>query len=705
MHQPSKWWTGLIAVAVLWLVAIGFKTTSVEEDIAPRARAAVAAAAPDTAAALKVSVAGRDVRIEGPEFGPDQSDRLDEAAAVDGVRLVDGSYDKLPTPKPYAFRAARNATQLVLEGGVPTPAARDALLKAARAASAGEVVDRLGYALGAPADFAAIAGHGLAQAGKLNGGTFSLADKAYSIAGAAASSDIYEAAIAATRQLPGGAVLDKVAILPPEAKPFIWSAVRDGKSVVMSGVVPTDEIRRALEAAAAKASPGTPVMHHMQIARGAPAGDFNAYTAYALAELARLTTGRVIISDATYTIAGEAPSSAAYDEAMAAIGKLPAGLTLAKADILPPEIKPYRWSAEFDGTGLGLSGLAPSTAAREAILGAASGQFDGKPIKGQIGIARGAPDGDVAKVGAGLLQQLARLAKGRAEINDTKVSISGVGLANVTGASVRETLAGALPAPFALAAVDVRDGPVSPYAFALQKQDGRVRLSGYVPDDAARRDLVGAANAAFVTETVEDGLKIADGAPNDFVKSLKATFPALARLWSGSLTAKDATISIDALAIYDKSAEQVRKELADAAGDLKLDAVRIGVKPESPPLPVAECQPAFEGLLAKGRIRFSTGSAELSRESLALLDHIVDVAQRCKEAEIAIEGHTDNVGNEEDNMDLSKRRAAAVVSYISEAGIDTSRMTSEGYGQTKPVVTNDTPEGRAQNRRIEFVVK
>ncbi|MDU1667642.1 MAG: OmpA family protein, partial [Bradyrhizobium sp.] len=125
MHQPSKWWPGLIAIAVLWLVAIAFKTAGVEDEIAPRARAAVASAAPDTVAALKVSVAGRDVRIEGPEFSPEQADRLDDAAAVNGVRLVVGNYDKLPTPKPYAFRAARDGNQLVLEGGVPTPAVRE----------------------------------------------------------------------------------------------------------------------------------------------------------------------------------------------------------------------------------------------------------------------------------------------------------------------------------------------------------------------------------------------------------------------------------------------------------------------------------------------------------------------------------------------------------------------------------------------------
>jgi len=707
MHQPSKWWVGLIAIAVLWVAAIVIKTADVENDIAPRARAAIAAAAPDTAAAMTVSVSGRDVRIAGPEFSPNQPERMNESATVEGVRLVTANYDKLPSPKPYAFRASRNGSQLALDGSVPTPAVRDAILNSARSAADGaEVVDHLGYGLGAPAEFAVIASHGLVQAGKLNGGAFSLADAGYSIAGAAASSDIYEAAIAATRQLPGGAVLANVAILPPEAKPFIWSAVRDGKSVVMSGVVPSDEIRRAVEAAATQTAPNLSVMHHMQIARGAPSGDFNAYASYALAELARLSTGRVAISDANYTIAGEAPSSAAYDDAMAGVARLPGGLTLAKAEILPPEIKPYRWSAQLDAAGLSMTGLAPSTAAREAIMGTATGQFNGKSITGRIGIARGAPEADVAKAGASLLKELAKLSEGRAEINETQVSLGGVGLANVTGASVREELAAALPAPFTIAVVDVRDGPVSPYVFALQKQDNSVRLSGYAPDDAARRDLVRAATASFVTETVKDELKIGDGAPKDYVKSLKATFPALARLWSTTLTAADASVTIEGQAIYEKSAEQVRKQLADAAGgDVKLDDIKIGVKPESPPLPVNACQPAFSGLLAKGQILFSTGSAELSRDSLPLLDHLVDIAQRCKEAEIAIEGHTDSVGEPDNNMDLSKRRAAAVVGYIGDAGIDTSRMSSEGYGETKPIASNDTLEGRAKNRRIEFVVK
>jgi len=81
------------------------------------------------------------------------------------------------------------------------------------------------------------------------------------------------------------------------------------------------------------------------------------------------------------------------------------------------------------------------------------------------------------------------------------------------------------------------------------------------------------------------------------------------------------------------------------------------------------------------------------------------VVQRCREASIEVAGHTDSQGSPESNLDLSRRRAEAVTAYIGEAGVGTSRITSAGYGETNPVASNDTPEGRAQNRRIEFVVK
>jgi OOP family OmpA-OmpF porin len=708
MHQPSRWWWGLIPVAALWIAADFSKTADVEADLAPRAGTALAAAVPDAASAMNVTVSGRDVLIEGPEFAPNQGDRMSEAAAeVSGVRLANGRFSQLPTANPFAFRAMRADKQFVLAGSVPNPAVRAAVLNAARAAaSGGAVVDNLEYAAGAPAAFEQIAIRGLTEAAKLEGGSFSLLDTAYSIAGAAASSEIYEAAVAATRELPAGAALAKADIQPPEAKPFAWFATSDGATLTMLGAAPSIDARSAIASSAASRLAGKAVVNRMQIARGAPAGDFVGYANYALGELGRLTKGRVVISDDTYSIEGEAPSAAAYEEAVAATGRLPAGLKLARADITAPVIRPYRWDAGFDGNGVTLSGLAPSVAVRADIAKEAAQLFPGKTIANKIGIARGAPDGDFAKATASVLTELAKLSEGRASLTDAQVSISGTGPAGISSAAVRSSLAASLPSPFAVATVDIKEAAIKPYVFRLQKGDGHVRLSGYVPDEDARRALVAAATTDFFADNVEDELKIGAGAPADLVNALKAIFPALARLWSVTLTSQDTTMTIDGLAIYAKGADKIRTALASAIpGEFKIDTVTLGIRPPEPTLPVAECQPAFDGLLAKGRIRFQAGSAELSKESLALLDHLIDVAQRCSTAEIEVAGHTDSMGAAAENLELSKRRAQAVVDYLREAGVDTSRISSVGYGQTKPVVSNDTDEGRAQNRRIEFVVK
>ncbi len=72
---------------------------------------------------------------------------------------------------------------------------------------------------------------------------------------------------------------------------------------------------------------------------------------------------------------------------------------------------------------------------------------------------------------------------------------------------------------------------------------------------------------------------------------------------------------------------------------------------------------------------------------------------------IEVAGYTDAVGDEDSNKALSKRRARAVVEMLTDGGVAASRLTAEGYGSAKPVASNDSEDGRAENRRIEFVVK
>jgi len=101
------------------------------------------------------------------------------------------------------------------------------------------------------------------------------------------------------------------------------------------------------------------------------------------------------------------------------------------------------------------------------------------------------------------------------------------------------------------------------------------------------------------------------------------------------------------------------------------------------------------------RITFATGSATIDREkSSDQISNITEILKAYENMEIKIGGYTDNTGSEEANMNLSAARANAVKAALVAAGIDGARIATEGYGIAHPVATNDTPEGRAQNRRI-----
>lgn len=116
------------------------------------------------------------------------------------------------------------------------------------------------------------------------------------------------------------------------------------------------------------------------------------------------------------------------------------------------------------------------------------------------------------------------------------------------------------------------------------------------------------------------------------------------------------------------------------------------------------CQADFNTLLSAEKIRFASGGAQLSGDGFVLLNNLSAVAANCPSASIEIAGHTDSVGDAQMNLGLSQARAEAVRTYLINQGIDESRLTAVGYGETNPIELNGTASGRAANRRIEFRV-
>lgn len=104
-------------------------------------------------------------------------------------------------------------------------------------------------------------------------------------------------------------------------------------------------------------------------------------------------------------------------------------------------------------------------------------------------------------------------------------------------------------------------------------------------------------------------------------------------------------------------------------------------------------------------IQFETGKSTITKSSYPILDDIANIMKENPAYKLFIKGHTDNDGNSEMNLNLSKDRAAEVLKYLKGKGVEESRMHSEGYGDTRPIVPNNSAANKAKNRRVEFEVE
>ena len=104
-------------------------------------------------------------------------------------------------------------------------------------------------------------------------------------------------------------------------------------------------------------------------------------------------------------------------------------------------------------------------------------------------------------------------------------------------------------------------------------------------------------------------------------------------------------------------------------------------------------------------INFETGKSDIKPESKPIVDQIVAMLKQNPDLKVSVEGHTDNVGSDKSNKTLSENRAKSVMTALISGGIEKSRLSSKGWGATKPIADNSTEDGRYKNRRVEIVKK
>jgi outer membrane protein OmpA-like peptidoglycan-associated protein len=122
----------------------------------------------------------------------------------------------------------------------------------------------------------------------------------------------------------------------------------------------------------------------------------------------------------------------------------------------------------------------------------------------------------------------------------------------------------------------------------------------------------------------------------------------------------------------------------------------VAVIPETDPMKNLDSQ----GFVDIYGINFDIGKADVKAESYPIIEQITKYLTEHPDTRIVIEGHTDNTGNDALNLSLSDKRAMSIKAEIVKRGIDPSRMETKGYGASKPVADNKTPDGRTQNRRV-----
>jgi len=249
----------------------------------------------------------------------------------------------------------------------------------------------------------------------------------------------------------------------------------------------------------------------------------------------------------------------------------------------------------------------------------------------------------------------------------------------------------------------------SPYTFSATKdEDGQVVLNGWVQSKEQRERVLARANAAY-SNVIDRTVRVANGAPNDdWENLLNQNIDDLKALDTGRFTMEDTAYAISGIT----TSTDLREAINDrAVGYSNYEGAASITVPDAANVNVGEiksaavCQTLINDLKSGKKINFAYDKAEIrGAESFDLLNSLASAAKQCASFQINIEGHTDADGSDVYNQRLSEARANLVVAYLSENGVERDRMTATGLGETNPIGDNSTDAGKAQNRRIEFIV-
>lgn len=262
--------------------------------------------------------------------------------------------------------------------------------------------------------------------------------------------------------------------------------------------------------------------------------------------------------------------------------------------------------------------------------------------------------------------------------------------------------------PFALSALSVSMSPSlaqSPAAVAdvataatAPIKRGPVVVSGVVPDEATRQTILAQVREIYGREQVVDQLGVAPtSAPPNWADNVKKLITAdLRGVQRGHLKISGSNVELVGEADSSGTRDKIGAHFSASLNPTYTVSNRLQVGE-----PV---QARIDSLLVGKIVEFESGSAILTPVGVQVLDELLPVLKGLNGKKMQVTGHTDASGPRLANVALSRQRAAAVKTYLVGKGLPGADILPQGVGPDQPLVSNDTPEGRAKNRRIEFKI-
>ncbi len=226
-----------------------------------------------------------------------------------------------------------------------------------------------------------------------------------------------------------------------------------------------------------------------------------------------------------------------------------------------------------------------------------------------------------------------------------------------------------------------------------------VVVGGVVPDEATRQAILAKVRQVYGAERVVDQLGVGPlvAPPNWSAHVQRMIAPELERVSRGQITIRGNNVEVRGEVANEASRQEVASRMLTAINNPTY-TVRNGLRV------AAAGQDQIDAALANRIVEFEPASFELTPLGRTTLDRLLPVLHKLTDRNFEVIGHTDSVGTRATNLALSAARADAVKNYLMARGIRESAITTLGAGPDRPLADNETPDGRARNRRIELRV-